>query len=187
MLTTGSSWSSSVEKLLDCSYSVQTPRCKCQDRIQDNSSPTRSGLNTGYQVIKSTRVVNRSIAHQSRQQITEEIRTEPKTQLPIENATMEYRLAASTTNVRIHTKSGANREECEMSAGSAEPTWAWPKCHLQSTLVSIITHASNLDPRSNQHSSSIIEMSEMIKFMAHLNVQDRSESKVHWRYRNSSS
>jgi hypothetical protein len=122
MLTTGSSQSSSVEKLPDCSYSVQTPRWKCQDRIQGSSSPTRSGLNTGYQVIKSTKVVNRSITHRSRQRITEEIRTEPKTQQPIENATMEYRLAASTTNVRIHTKSGANREECEMSAGSAEPT-----------------------------------------------------------------
>jgi hypothetical protein len=122
MLTTGSSRSSSVEKLLDCSYSVQTPRWKCQDRIQDSSSLTRSGLNTGYQVIKSTRVVNRSIAHRSRQQITEEIRTEPKTQQPIKNATIEYRLAASTKNVRIHTKSGANQEKCEMSAGSAEPT-----------------------------------------------------------------
>jgi hypothetical protein len=119
MLTIGSSRSSSLEKLLDCSYSLQTPRWKCQDRIQDSSSPTRSGLNTGYQVIKSIRIVNRSIAHQSRQQIT---RTEPKTQQPIENATMEYRLTASTTNVRIHTKSGANQEECEMSAGSAEPT-----------------------------------------------------------------
>jgi hypothetical protein len=45
--------------------------------------------------------------------------------------------------------------------------------------VSIITHVSNLDPRSNQNSSSIIEMSEMTKFTAHLNVQDRSESEVH--------
>jgi hypothetical protein len=120
MLTTGSSRSSSVERLLDCSYSVQTPRWKCQDRIQDSSSPTRSGLNIGYQVIKSTRVINRSIAHRSRQQIIEEIRTEPKTQQPIENAMKEYRLAASTKNVRIHTKSGANQEKCEMSAGSAE-------------------------------------------------------------------
>jgi hypothetical protein len=63
-LTTGSSRSSSAERLLDCSYSVQAPGWKRPD--QDSSSPRMLGWNTEQQLTKKSGII-------SRQQLTDNV------------------------------------------------------------------------------------------------------------------